>query len=214
MIEFDRIETGKWRENCYVVKDGQGNALIIDPGEDAELISNAIDSQKLKVLAILNTHAHFDHVAGVEALKVKYAVPFYLHGGDAKLLTQANFYRMIFEGKSVIQIPKIDHDLIDQPLLTFGKMEVKVIPGAGHTAGGVSFLIDDYLFSGDMILGSRVGRTDLPGGNKEALKASLQKLLALSETTTICPGHGKPQTLGEVKKINSELSQILSEVHS
>ena len=98
MLDFVSITTGKWKECCYIVFDSHLHSIIIDPGDDFELVNSVITKNNLNVLAILCTHAHFDHIASVSKLKDAYQIPFYLHRGDFQLLKQANFYRHIFQG--------------------------------------------------------------------------------------------------------------------
>ena len=165
MLTVKCLPTGKWWENCYVVSDAKKIAIVIDPGEDAQTIIDYIKSEKLDVKAILNTHAHYDHVGAVSDIKSHFGVAFYLHKNDFKLLKQANFYRAIFEGQRVIQIPEVDVDLSEIQTLKFGGIAVTVLETHGHTAGSVSFLIDKNLFVGDTIIARKVGRTDLPGSD-------------------------------------------------
>lgn len=200
MLSVKCLPTGKWRENCYVVSDECNTTIVIDPGEDAETIIHYLDSEKLDVKAIINTHAHYDHVGAVSNIKKKFGVPFHLHKGDFKLLKQANFYRAIFEGERVIDIADVDVDLSECETLDFGNIRVNIIPTAGHTHGSVSFLIENNLFVGDTIIACKVGRTDLPGSDASLIAESVAKLLELAPETVVYSGHGKPFTIAEIKK--------------
>lgn len=200
MLQVATLPTGKWKENCYVVYDKNRVAAVIDPGEDAEIILEFLHKQTLKVAAVLNTHAHYDHVGAVSSIKKTFAARFYLHRGDFKLLSQANFYRLIFEGERTVEVPEVDGDLAEKQALCFGEIDVRVLLTPGHTAGSVSFLIDDKIFTGDTIIGRKPGRTDLPGGNKTELESSVQRLLELPPQTLLYPGHGKPVTIEEIQR--------------
>ena len=84
------VVNGRWRENCHIVADETGNAIIVDPGSQYEMIAAEVEANQLRVLAIVNTHAHYDHVGAVAPLQERYEAPFYLHGADAPLLKRAN----------------------------------------------------------------------------------------------------------------------------
>mgnify|MGYP000558906241 CR=1 FL=1 len=194
------ISTGNWNEWCYIIFDSNLQAILIDPGDDFELINAAIVTHKLHPLAILCTHAHFDHIAAVDELKNYYQTPFYLHGSDIPLLKQANLYRHLFDGKKGISIPTVDVDLSVERTLKFGDINVRVIDTPGHTEGGVCFLIDDMLFVGDNLYNYKIGTTKLPGGNKERLMFSIKKLLSLEYSNLrLFAGHGNEMSLSEAK---------------
>ena len=203
------IVTGEWRENCYVLRGDGRHAVVIDPGEDTDAIVDYLEKESLAVVAIINTHAHYDHVGSVADIRARHNAPFHLHAGDHRLLKQVNFYRVLFGGKRTIAIPDVDVDLCACPTLTFGGLTIEVIHTPGHTPGSVSFLTEGCLFSGDTLFGSRVGRTDLPGGDKAALGASVQRLLQLPPETVVFPGHGARASLAEILSANREAAELL-----
>ena len=108
MLNIKTIKTGKLRENCYIVYDSSNDGLIIDPGESYNKICSYIKENNVNPLAILNTHAHYDHIGGVKYLQDELNVPFYLHSSDEQTLKRANLLRILFEGKLSVPIPKID----------------------------------------------------------------------------------------------------------
>lgn len=191
-----RFVTGKWRENCYVLSLGQ-DALVVDPGGKAEAVIRHAKAKKLRVRAIVNTHAHYDHVGAVQKLKARFRAPFHLHSADIKLLTHANLYRKVFDGAAAVDIPAVDAPLDRVKSLACGKLTLRVIKTPGHTPGSVCLLADGKLFSGDLLFKGKVGRTDLPGGDKKALAASLKRVARLPKETVVFPGHGRPTTIGE-----------------
>jgi hydroxyacylglutathione hydrolase len=196
---------GRWLQNCYLVTNFLRQALIVDPGSDPEGISDLVCELGVQPVAILNTHAHYDHVGAVSALMQKYEIPFFLHGHDEKLLKQANLYKMLFESKNNISIPHIVENFAKGPdVLTVANFTVEVIHTPGHTAGSVCLVIGTTLFSGDTLMPGGPGRTDLPGGNKSQLENSLQKLRKLPEDYMVYSGHGKPFMLQEFWKMNNE----------
>lgn len=200
MHQLISLPTGKWNEWCYIVVDSNLQAILIDPGDDFELINAAIINHKIDPLAILCTHAHFDHIAAVEELKNYYQIPFYLHGSDIPLLKQANLYRHLFDGKKGISIPTVDVELSLERTLKFGFINVRVIVTPGHTEGGVCFLIDDMLFIGDNLYNYKIGTTKLPGGNEEDLMLSIKKLFSLDyNNLRLFAGHGNEMSLSEAR---------------
>ena len=188
------IPNGMWKQNCYIVVNFLNEAIIIDPGSEGEKIGAAIADLAVKPLAILNTHAHYDHIGAVDYLAKKYAIPFYLHTGDEKLLKQANLFKILFESTNSILIPKIDI-----PIETIGRnkngidgFDVSIIETPGHTNGGVCILLGKLMFSGDTLLPNGPATTNLPGGSAEKLVESLNLLKKLPGDILVYPGHGKP----------------------
>ena len=205
MISVSTIVSGKWRENCYILSAGT-DAVVIDPGEDTDAILSHLDAGGLVVKAILCTHAHYDHIGSVSDLKTRYAAPFYLHSADNKLLRQANLYRKLFGGERMIAIPTADVDLAASSALQFPGIDIDVLHTPGHTPGGVAFFTREAVFVGDTIFRNRAGRTDLPGGDKAAIEASLRKLLSSSPDLLVYPGHGEPVRLAEVIASNGDFA--------
>jgi hydroxyacylglutathione hydrolase len=192
-LQITVLPNGQWRQNCYVISEKDAQAIVIDPGSDSEMIEKHLDQNKLEPLAILNTHAHYDHIGAVADLVDRYQIPFYLHSADEKILKQANLYKILFESKRSVRIPSSFIDLAALPAdLEINNFSFKVLPSPGHTPGGVCFLFSQALFSGDTLMPNGPGRTDLPGGNKQALDRSIDDMRNLSNQIIIYPGHGKP----------------------
>ena len=213
MITLTRIITGKWKENCYIVSDSNNDALVIDPGANAAGIRDYVKKNNLEILAILNTHAHHDHIGGIFELKESFATSFYLHSEDQKLLKSANLYAVLFEGESPIKIPQIDFyiDQIETPI-RLGDFIINILFTPGHTKGGVCFLIEDMIFTGDTLLEGDIGRVDLPGGDRYSLAKSLKMITELSQKLKVLPGHGKATTIARELSNNIKLSEILLSV--
>ena len=204
------VVTGNWKENCYVVHDAEGDAVVIDPGGEAEAIIGYIQNNKLKAQSILNTHGHYDHVAAVKELQTRLEVPFYLHSKDLRLLKSANLYRKLFDVYEPIAVPEVDRftDQVGSPI-HLGGLSVEVIASPGHTKGSVCFLIEDNLFSGDTLFRGAIGRVDLPGGDRSDLDGSLRILGQLPPATKVYPGHGEPTAIQQELRTNVESTQAV-----
>ncbi len=190
------VVNGRWRQNCYIVSNPEGDALIIDPGSGAAEIEGVVNRNAWRPLAILNTHAHFDHVGAVADLMDRYRLPFYLHRGDVQLLKRANLYRMLFESREPIRIPAATDDIAELPsAFRIGSFSIAWLPTPGHTEGSVCMLVNGFLFSGDTLMQGAVGRTDLPGANRNRLLESLRELRPLPGETVVCGGHGPRTTV-------------------
>lgn len=171
-------------------------ALVVDPGSDAEGIIAIIEHNNCQPLAVLATHAHFDHVGAVAEVIGHYSIPFYLHRSDRALLKRMNLFKMVVEKGSALRIPDITHDLSKMGVsFSIGGFTIEVMTTPGHTPGGVCLLIDGNIFTGDTVLPEGVGRTDLPGGDPDALAFSVDRLEKLSGALVAHPGHGPSMPL-------------------
>jgi glyoxylase-like metal-dependent hydrolase (beta-lactamase superfamily II) len=202
-LRISCFKNGVWKQNCYLVANQFNEALLIDPGSDLEGICSLISSLKVNPVAILNTHAHYDHIGAVSGLIKRYGIPFYLHAMDKKLLKQANLYRVLFGAKNSIEIPQFDQDFSG----TSGDLKirnffVKVIDTPGHTEGSVCLAIGKNLFTGDTLISKKPGRADLPGGNQLKLNESLLKFDDLSGDHVVYAGHGAPFYLQEYRDLH------------
>lgn len=190
--------------NCYVLGcENTREAAVIDPGEEAARILDALKEDGLTLKLILNTHGHFDHVGANRELKQ--AVPeaqLMIHGDDAPMLAQlANSARMF--GMQAENSPDPDRLLQDTDTITFGDVKLDVVHVPGHSPGGVAFVCDAGIFVGDTLFAGSIGRTDLPGGNFDTLIASIQnKLFQYDDDTSVYPGHMGPTTIGQEKRFN------------
>ncbi|HET9938463.1 MAG TPA: MBL fold metallo-hydrolase [Gaiella sp.] len=203
-----RIVCGELSENCYVAARG-ADAVVIDPGGGVEEIARHVAERDLRIHAVLNTHAHADHLVAAAAIVERYRAPFHLHPADEGLLARANFYRRVFHGEGRISVPALDVSLEGVETLRFGELEVDVLHTPGHTPGSVCFRIGDDVFTGDTLGAEHVGRTDLPGGDRDALEASIAAIAeACPSAATIWPGHGEPAPAAEVLEGWARLAEL------
>lgn len=195
-VTTECIVVGPWSVNCYLVHDRRVG-VIIDPGDDAPTIEGHIRRLGFEPVAIVNTHGHFDHVAGVAALQKRFGIPFFLHAGDKRLVTHANLYRSLAGDSTLIETPVPDRFLEPGERMDVGGWPIEVLHTPGHTMGSVCLRAGDRLFSGDTLFSDGVGRTDLPGGNATQLAHSLAGLASLPPTLELLPGHGCASRLGD-----------------
>ena len=172
-----KIVTGPFQENSYLLVDKSSNkSVLIDPGDEGQKIINYINEKNIVPLAIINTHAHLDHIGAISEIKEKYSIPFYLHVGEKPILDSYPLACRMFgikPGKS----PSVDEWLHSSGKLLIEPFKFLIIETPGHTPGGCSFLINDAIFVGDTLFQGSIGRTDLPGGDRKILDKSLIKLI-------------------------------------
>ncbi|MBR6788682.1 MAG: MBL fold metallo-hydrolase [Clostridia bacterium] len=193
------VTVGPISTNCYIVyNETNKEAVVIDPGAEANKIQFELDKRGLNIKAILLTHGHFDHTNAIKALS-KNGVKIYLHGQDEPFATAGNtFFPGMYVSSFCVDVFVSDGDLINEAGLTF-----KVISTPGHTRGSVCYVVENNIFSGDTLFYMSVGRTDFPMGNTAALIDSVKnKLFALDGNYTVFPGHGESTTLEFERKYN------------
>lgn len=204
---LDTLVVGPLQENCYVVAcEESKEAVVIDPGAEAERIYRVVTFHGFRLKFIMNTHGHLDHVGGVAEMMKLSGSPFLLHEDDAYLIEgiEHDPLQVFFQ---VPAPPMPATFLKDGDRISVGNLECQVIHTPGHTPGSVCFLIEHVLFSGDTLFASSIGRTDLPGGSHEQLIRSIhEKLLALDDHVRVYPGHGPVTTIGNERQYNPYLS--------
>jgi hydroxyacylglutathione hydrolase len=190
-------------------------AVLIDPGDEVDLLLGAVTESDLQVQAILLTHAHIDHITGVRAAKDALDVPVYLHHDDLFLYERVVEQGALF-GVKVHEQPAIDI-YYDLSPIHFGDYEVQVHHTPGHCPGGVCLQIGrkgepgDHLFVGDTLFAGSIGRTDLPGGDYPLLMKSITGVLfALGDEATVHPGHGPDTSIGRERTQNPFVLEYLA----
>ena len=202
-LSIKTFVTGPFQENSYLLIDKSSNkSVLIDPGDEGKKIINYINEKNIIPLAIINTHAHLDHIGAISEIKEKYEIPFYLHVGEKPILDSYKLSCRMF-GIKPGQSPSVDEWFHSSGELFIEPFKFLIIETPGHTPGGCSFLINDAIFVGDTLFQGSIGRTDLPGGDRKILDKSLVKLIKkLNPNTTVYSGHGPVTSIG-IEKINN-----------
>lgn len=194
------LSVGDLQTNCYIVWDERRSAVVIDPGADSDAIRRVLEREQLTLGAILLTHVHFDHIGAVGDLTAP-SVPVYCHRLEQPALTDGSLNLSAFFGAPVS--PITDAVLLeDGDTVTVGELSFAVLHTPGHTVGSCCFLIGDVLFAGDTLFLESIGRTDFPGGNMSAMRASLSRLLALDGNIRVLSGHDAPTTIAHEQHYN------------
>ncbi len=183
------LTVGDLSTNCYLITNTNNECLIVDPGDDADFITESIINYKLAPKAIVLTHAHFDHLLGCLELVLNFNLPIAIHPNDLPLLNHVQFSAAKFTGKSAFKTPKptIMLDSIQLPITHFEN--IKIIHTPGHTPGSVCLHFENILVTGDTLFAEGVGRTDFSYSDTRKLYSSLDVLKKLPEDTLIYPGH-------------------------
>lgn len=205
MLRIQSFTVGPLAENPYLLACTEtGQAILIDPGAEAEMLQQAVIDAGVTLTAIVLTHAHLDHIGAVEPLRHWANVPVYLHPADDWLLAGAVMQGRMF-GFPVEPVAPAEHKLAHGDRLSFGKIELQVLHTPGHSPGSVCLYApaDKALIAGDTLFYRSVGRTDIMGGNAQTLIQSIeQQLWTLPDDVYAYPGHGPETTIGEEKQLN------------
>ncbi|UFT97773.1 MBL fold metallo-hydrolase [Radiobacillus kanasensis] len=206
-MEIKTLPLGPLGTNCYVaIKEGK--ALILDPGGDAPQLLNFLNNHQLKPVAVLLTHAHFDHIGAVDEVCSTFQIDVHLHTLEWDWLVDANKNGSgRFIGNEIIVKSK-PIELTDDHYSLDG-FDFRITSTPGHSPGSVSVIFEDeqIVFSGDALFQQGIGRTDLLQGDMEQLLASIRtQLFVLDDAYTVYPGHGPSTSIGFEKKHNPFLN--------
>jgi glyoxylase-like metal-dependent hydrolase (beta-lactamase superfamily II) len=199
----ESIVVGMFAENAWIAGCAETReAVLLDPGAEAERIAEAVERLGLRPVRILNTHGHLDHVGAVEELRRRYGIPFAIHEAERENVESAAEHAEFF-GIPAPPVPEVDEWVKEGAVYTFGKCALRAVATPGHTAGGVSYVTEGLVFAGDTLFEGSVGRTDLPGGDFPTLRRSIrEKLFTLPPHTVVHCGHGPDTTIAAEKAGN------------
>ncbi|MCL6516524.1 MBL fold metallo-hydrolase [Alicyclobacillus sp.] len=192
--------------NCYVLAESEepgARAVIVDPGDTAvEPVLDYVAQHRLAVQAIWNTHAHVDHVMGVDVVRDRLGVPAWLHPDDLPVWNEMPTSARMWLNQTVPPLRAPDHLWADGDVVKLGSLSFTVWHTPGHSPGSVCLIGEDIAFTGDTLFAGTIGRTDLPLSDPEAMRRSLQRLQALPDALLIYPGHMGSSTIGRERQTN------------
>ena len=207
-LDIKTFPLGPWMTNCYVLSVGQA-CWIIDCGLHPSEMFQYIEDQALEPEAALLTHAHFDHIAGLQDLRTRWPeLPIYVHTAESHFLTRPvhNLSAALGEG---IVAPEATHTIPSTGTFSLRDVEFRIHHTPGHSPGSVIFHQPDHrtVIAGDTLFLNSIGRTDFPHSNPALLIESIERhLLSLPDETTVHPGHGPSTTIGREKASNPFLN--------
>ena len=205
MLVVRNTVVGPFASNCFLLGCSKTEeAVLVDPGGDAARVMGMLEPGKFRVTRIVCTHGHIDHVAGAAELKEATGAPLQIHEGDTEWLNQLPEQAATF-GFGEVRVPVVDRFHRDGEIFRIGECDGVVLHTPGHTRGSCSlwFPRSRVLITGDTLFAGSVGRTDLPGGDWQALARSIkEKLFPLGDDVRFYPGHGPGSVIGQERLSN------------
>lgn len=190
--------------NCYGILSDKA-AIVVDPGKFTVELADFLKKNSDKTRLILLTHAHYDHIGGALKLREETGVKIAI-GKNEEFALSDSAYNLSGKFTPLIPAFNADYTIEDEEEFTVGDIDIKAYETPGHTIGGMCYLMGDCLFSGDMLFYQTVGRVDLPGGNLEEMKESLDRIMWLfDDATKVYSGHGEMTTIGRERENNPYL---------
>lgn len=203
-MHIETIVVGPYEVNCYILHAaGATEAVVLDPGAEADALTQYLRAERLTPVAYLLTHGHADHIGGLEQMLAAFPAPVCLHATEQGwAFTKRNSIPPFYFPPA--QPPADQRVIADGEVLRYAGLTFRVIATPGHTPGGVCYYMEgeQSLFTGDTLFQGTVGRTDLPGGDGRVLAQSLKKLAALPAATRVYPGHGPDSTIADEQRTN------------
>lgn len=200
---IERRAVEPFHKNGFIVACASTRqAAYIDPGDEAQELSDWVAGQDLILSSILLTHGHMDHICGVGEVKKRWNIPVLLHKEDEFLYNSLKEQGLWF-GLSYSAPPPADRYLKPGEPLSLGDLNIGIHHTPGHSPGGLTFEIEEHLFCGDLIFAGGVGRSDLPGGSHELLIQTIRdRILPFDDEMILHPGHGPDTTVGQERRTN------------
>jgi hydroxyacylglutathione hydrolase len=210
-MDVRMFTVGMVQENCFLLRrDGSDRALIVDPGDEAEKLLEAIDALGVSLEGILVTHTHFDHVGAVAPVARATGVEVWVPELERQVLADINSF-VPWPEFGPFESFEAEHTLSGGEKLELAGFEIDVLSTPGHSPGHVTYSIPDeaVVFSGDVLFQGSIGRTDLPGGDSNTLLGSIRMLVdTLPPETTVYPGHMGITSLGAERATNPFLAEL------
>lgn len=194
-----RLESGMFSSNCYIIgSESAKEGLVIDPGDEPAKILNTIKALGLNIKFILLTHSHIDHISAVNKVKEATGAEVAIHADDADALKGGGWVLGIL--RPTVSPP--EKLLNDGDSINVADLHFKVLHTPGHSPGGVCFLTDGIVFTGDTLFCQSIGRSDLGGNHRQLINSIMTKLMTLPDNTIVYPGHGPETTIGDERRGN------------
>jgi glyoxylase-like metal-dependent hydrolase (beta-lactamase superfamily II) len=203
MLNVKTLTVSVLDSNCHLIYNDE-EALIVDPGAEAERIKAAIEELDVRPVAILLTHTHFDHIGAVDEIREEYKIPVYVSSEEEDWLQNPTMNLSRMQGEDLI-VRAAEHIFQPEEVVEIGGFSFKVVATPGHSPGSVSFIFADgeFVVTGDALFAGGVGRTVFPGSEPEKLVPNVrEKLFTLPDHYTIYPGHRETSTIGKEIKTN------------
>jgi hydroxyacylglutathione hydrolase len=197
-----RLAVGPLEANCFVIGDESSKkAMVIDPGDEPDMVIAAVKAGSLSVDYIVCTHAHFDHVGAVPDIKSETGAKIVIHRDELEIYQGARDMAA-FWGYDIAPLPEPDMLVKEDDEIRVGALSFRVMHTPGHSPGGICLFGAGVVVTGDTLFAGAVGRTDFHGGNIAQLKESFKRLLSLPPETKVLAGHGPDSTIGRERTEN------------
>lgn len=196
------LPVGQLEGNCFIIADeASKDCMVIDPGDEPDTIMDSLKKNGLKVMYIVCTHGHFDHVGCVGDIKNETGANIVIHKDEIEIY-QAAKDMASFWGFDIDALPEPEIKVQEGDVIKIGDLSFEVLHTPGHSPGGICLYTDGLIITGDTLFAGSVGRTDFYGGDTAKLRDSFKRLMNLPEDTKVLSGHGPATTIGKEKRTN------------
>ncbi len=196
------LPVGPLEGNCIIIaNEATKDCIVIDPGDEPDMIMDAVKVNGLKVIYIICTHGHFDHVGCVGDIKQETGARVVIHKDEVEIYEAAKDMAS-FWGFDIDPLPEPEIKVQEGDIIQIGDLSFQVLHTPGHSPGGICLYTTGLVITGDTLFAGSVGRTDFYGGDISKLRESFRRLMNLPEDTKVITGHGPATTIGREKRTN------------